>query len=409
MEFTVRSSHEILATVDKTTGLLARIRTSANLRDGLFDEWAMPLILGVANYVQDCPLEEGCYAEPGGALRYALTSAFYALEVSGNTEFVIGQGSNRRRELNPQYRFGVLAASLAAMPAIIHSRIIIKTADGGSTWSPYHAYPRVFDWIGREGQGDGYVVEWRRERLQISQANAIAMAYNGEIYALGLWQLFDDDVCRQAHDAILPPDPKGPELKMISCVRKGDRTARELERALMTGTYTPVEQPPVSPDAIDAHAKPLNPTPAATADSTSPPVEPAAAVADADGVIPPPGSLETRPSPQGAAPTADHDALAAAGAPAEPDPWAGLPPHVLEMFDAIRAHPDYQKMKANWVLSETSIDVPVSTFGLLGRSPGAIARELKTVGMVVTGTAKSLVLKRSTYSLLFGEKDALVP
>ncbi len=377
MEFKVRSPSEILASVDERTCLLARLETSANMRSGGFNKFCLPLLHSVAAYVQECPLEEDCFAEPGGLLRYALTAAFYALEISGTMVFTSSQSSETRRLLDPQYRFGVFAASIAALPAILHSRVIITDSAGSEVWSPYHSYPRIADWVQRHNGSKGYKVEWRRERLPVSQAGAIGLA--ADLYGVGLWQNFDLEVVQQVYEAILPPEPRGPEGKIVKCVRTGDRCAREFERNARSDPYKAASLPPgITPAAIAAI-----PSQASVSIPTQPTDE------EAKGQI------------AAVLPLADEAAKAEAAS--EPDPSASMPAHVIEMFHAIRTRPEYEELKSTWVVSDTGIEVPVNTFSGLGRSPGAIGRELKELGTLIDFSSRTLVLKRSMHALLFGK------
>ncbi len=125
MDFSLRSSADLLQRIDAETGLLARIRSSSEAKPEVFANYWQPLIVSVADYVQECPFEQTCFSEPGGLLRYALTAGYYALQI-GNQQFFTGKhGAEKRRVLVPQYRFAVFFSTLAGIPAVLHSRMIV--------------------------------------------------------------------------------------------------------------------------------------------------------------------------------------------------------------------------------------------------------------------------------------------
>ncbi|KAF7963365.1 hypothetical protein AWV80_10575 [Cupriavidus sp. UYMU48A] len=225
MDFSLRSSADLLQRIDAETGLLARLRSSSEAKPEVFANYWQPLIVSVADYVQECPFEQTCFSEPGGLLRYALMAGYYALQI-GNQQFFTGKhGAEKRRVLVPQYRFAVFFSTLAGIPAILHSRMIVRA--GGNTWTPFSAEPALSRWV-RAQKASTFSIEWRLSEQKVSPANAVAWA--ADIVGIGTWQNLAEEVAMLAHDAIYQVDPKTGESPVTTCVRQAYRTARDFER-----------------------------------------------------------------------------------------------------------------------------------------------------------------------------------
>ncbi|WP_321935244.1 TraI domain-containing protein [Paraburkholderia sp. J8-2] len=435
MELTVKQPQDLLRAVDERTGLLARIRSASEMNPGAFDKFWLPKILAVADYVQEVPYEQGCYAEHGGMLRYALMSAYYALQVASGRFFTGSHGAEKRRTLVPQYRFAVFVATLAGIPATLHARLIIRAA--AKTWTPFHAFPAIGQWARQQDATGRYSVELRQTQLKISASNAVA--WSADLMGIGTWQEFDEEVALVAHDAIYQIEPKTGEATVITCVRTATRIAREFELKHMNGQYVAKEVPEGITPALIEEAGAAIQASQAVANPPSPPATEKSAQKQAEErpqpkpeapseVKPHAGgpSAATRPSPTPSAPSAEapatpavsvtikdseQAALAAIGIHApEPEPAPSvpaapkLPDIVLEIFQTICKRADHEEAKKSWQIVEQGISVPNGTFSRLGLPTASVMNILREHGLIVETPRNRthVILDMRTHSLLFG-------
>ncbi|VVE14282.1 TraI domain-containing protein [Pandoraea cepalis] len=394
MDFSLRPPSHLLQRVEAETGLLSRIRSSSEATPEVFSNYWQPLITAVADYVQECPLEQICFSEPGGLLRYALMAGYYALQI-GNQQFFTGtHGAEKRRLLVPQYRFAVFFSTLAGIPATMHARVIIRSEN--RTWTPFHSKPALSDWV-RAQNSNKFSIEWRLSELKVSPANAVAWA--ADIVGIGTWQNLAEEVAMLAHDAIYQVDPKTGESTVTTCVRQAYRAARDFETRAMTGRYQKSALPDgVTPESIQKYGEGVG-TPAAVAAGKS---------HDGDN-----SSSETQRSSESPAVVTDAQqsvTIASTGekpieegtkkAPSTPR----YPDIVLDIFKAIRALDDYEQIKKSCNEVESGIAVPVTIFAKHGLPASKVLQILEENKLIVeiSQTRKSLILQKDARSLLFG-------
>ncbi|KAH0436575.1 TraI domain-containing protein [Paraburkholderia fungorum] len=397
MDFPLRSPSDLLQRVETETGLLTRIRSSSEAKSEVFANYWQPLITAVANYVQECPLEQICFSEPGGLLRYALMAGYYALQI-GNQQFFTGKhGAEKRRVLVPQYRFAVFFSTLAGVPAAMHSRVIIRAGD--KTWTPFHSKPALSEWV-REQNATRFSIEWRLSELKVSPANAVAWA--ADVVGIGTWQNLAEEVAMLAHDAIYQVDPKTGESPVTTCVRQAYRTARDFETRAMTGRYQKSTLPDgITPESIQTFGDGLRtPTTGLGVPAGESP-QGGNAPADAKGSseAPPasPDAPASRSSPSTDQQPAAEDTKKVLAMPKYPD-------IVLDIFKAIRALEDYEQIKKSCNEVESGIAVPVTIFAKHGLPASKVLQILEENKLIVeiSPTRKSLILQKTARGLLFG-------
>jgi hypothetical protein len=139
MEIKFRPPADLIKAVDERTDILAQIETAAGMKGSTFNDFYMPLIRALAEYVLECPLERYSYAEPGGALRFGLTSSMFTLRHTATRVFASNEGPERRRILTEKYKFAAFAASTASVPAIVRTGVWLSVGQGDDKqpWSPY--------------------------------------------------------------------------------------------------------------------------------------------------------------------------------------------------------------------------------------------------------------------------------
>lgn len=97
----------------KTNGLVAQIRQNMALDQGNFGRDVMPLLNGLAEYVQLLPASESHHhAQPGGLLEHTLEVAAYALRLRQAQKLPLGAAPEDQMELGPVWSYGVLVAAL---------------------------------------------------------------------------------------------------------------------------------------------------------------------------------------------------------------------------------------------------------------------------------------------------------
>ena len=97
----------------QTSGLVAQIRQNMALDQGNFARDVMPLLNGLAEYVQLLPASESHHhAQPGGLLEHTLEVAAYALRLRQAQKLPLGAAPEDQMELGPVWSYGVLVAAL---------------------------------------------------------------------------------------------------------------------------------------------------------------------------------------------------------------------------------------------------------------------------------------------------------
>ena len=405
MEFTAKSPSEVIRCVDERTGLIAQLETAAGTQRDEFANFYLPLVESLASYVLECPLERETYAEPGGALRFGLTSAIYALRHTTNKMFTGNLGSEQRRILDRQYRFAAFAASIASVPAIVHSNVLVRGGSPEDTWSPYHGSPHLSDWVSNVCADGKYLVNWHTDPVMISVANAVVYAV--DIFKWGFWQRFSRIVVRDMFDSIAP-ETKGTnrDSPLLRTVRDGQSSAREYEKHAAIGPYVPVDLPPgVTPESVAAAfpavANATAQEPAAATSSEGAPKSPTPpwdeSAQGANPEQPPPAASSMRADPPKPANPVHAKAL---------ELLATLPPYVVEMFTAIHKKPNFEQVRSSWVEVEDGTEIAVTVLREIGRAPTVILDDLEKYKLCIRRTGKAMVVSPAAAALFKGEVHA---
>jgi hypothetical protein len=395
MDFSLRSSTDLLQRVEAETALLTRIRSSSEAKPDIFANYWQPLITAVADYVQECPLEQICFSEPGGILRYALMAGYYALQI-GNQQFFTGKhGAEKRRVLVPQYRFAVFFSTLAGIPATMHARVIIRAGD--KTWTPFHSKPALRDWV-RAQNASKFSIEWRLSELKVTPANAVAWA--ADIVGIGTWQNLAEEVAMLAHDAIYQVDPKTGESPVTTCVRQAYRTAREFETRAMTGRYQKSALPDgITPESVQKFGEGLGAPAPASSSQTGQSKQGSNTLPETQQSSETPAAVPDEKEPAAAA--EEQPVAVDAKKPQSTPKYSDI---VLDIFKAIRALEDYDQIKKSCNEVESGIAVPVTIFAKHGLPASKVLQILEENKLIVeiSPTRKSLILQKAARGLLFG-------
>lgn len=262
MEFALRPPVKILSDLEGRTEIFDLLKTSAGASSVEFENRYAPLINSLASYLLETPLERTAFAEPGGAMRFALTAAAFALRMAAHKIFAPTVGSEVRRAVDKQYKFAAFAATIATVPTLVHTKVQVTSGpDKTNVWAPFHSHPHLEDWVRVEGDGRSYEVLWRTADTVYPRSSAVAIS--AEIFQRGFWSFFHPMVVHDMYEAIAPQDKVGREGPLWLCVHEGMKMARLHEQRAETAPYVETEMPPgVSAASIVAAAPPPAPTPA---------------------------------------------------------------------------------------------------------------------------------------------------
>ncbi len=147
-------AHQVLAT---QADLLHRLRLATGVGDDEYQRLYGTVITNLANGVNLLPATEtGTHQGAGGLFRLSLELGFYSLQASEATIFAARAGVERRRLLEPRWRY---ATWLAGMCCELYRPIttMIVTAPDGDQWPTYRL--PLGDWLEEKGV-ERYYIRW---------------------------------------------------------------------------------------------------------------------------------------------------------------------------------------------------------------------------------------------------------
>ena len=145
---------EVLAT---QAPLIKRLRLAAGVPDAEYEALFGEVVRNLAGYINLLPASEtDTHTGAGGLFRLALEVGFFALQASEATIFAARAGVEKRRDLEPRWRY---AAFLAGICCELHRPItqMIVTAPNGAQWPPYQI--GLGQWLAEQGT-DRYFIRW---------------------------------------------------------------------------------------------------------------------------------------------------------------------------------------------------------------------------------------------------------
>lgn len=137
--------------------LIKRLRLSTGVAPAEYEALYGRVIERLADAINLLPATESdTHQGAGGLFRLALEMGFYALQASEATIFAARAGVERRRLLEPRWRYASWLAGLCAELYRPVTTMIVTTADGDH-WPTYRL--TLGDWL-REKGADRYYVRW---------------------------------------------------------------------------------------------------------------------------------------------------------------------------------------------------------------------------------------------------------
>lgn len=138
--------------------LIHKLEISIGLSGGEFDRLVLTPIRRLADYVQLLPLtRDQHHPGAGGAFRFALEVAFYALQASEGAIFTGLESTEKRRQLEPRWRYATFLAGLCSELYVPLNDMLVVDMSGAHQWAPYEK--SLYAWC-QENQLDRYFIRW---------------------------------------------------------------------------------------------------------------------------------------------------------------------------------------------------------------------------------------------------------
>ncbi|MFM0608823.1 TraI domain-containing protein [Paraburkholderia sediminicola] len=267
-----------------------------------FDRKWMAVLLRCGDWFSSLPLNAEFYREPGGAFRFTVETAFYAMRLAGGQKFGTNLTSEKRRRIEPQYNYAVFLAAVCSGLDEPHRHFIVTRERDMAEWNP-SAHGAAAAWLGDAP----YRVGLRDTALPVERMRTgmLAQMLIGPDLLGGL----DAEVLSELFGAINPSmRPLDSESLTHKVVRQAIVTATDFDRKAQRAVFEPVQF--TVPSAVDVAAV------------LQPVVTPAGAAAQppAPSTLVPPAATAgcSAATPATVAPTAATQAVMAASATARP-------------------------------------------------------------------------------------------
>ena len=286
-----------------------------------FERKWMAVLLRCAEWFSSLPLNAEFYREPGGAFRFTVETAFYAMRLAGGQKFGTNLTSEKRRRIEPQYNYAVFLAAVCSGLDEPHRHFVVTRDCDMAEWSP-SAHGGAAAWLGEAP----YRVGLRATALPVERMRTgmLAQMLIGPDLLGGL----DAEVLSELFGAINPSmRPLDSESLTHKVVRQAIVTAADFDRKAQRAVFEPVQF--TVPSAVDVAAV-LQPvvTPAGAPAQSSAPRASAAPVAGAPSTVPPVAS------PAATQPAADPaPAREAAPQTAVASPAPRAPKSLMDVLD----------------------------------------------------------------------------
>lgn len=193
----------------------------------------LPMAERLALFVQDLPLERETFCDPGGALRFGLQSGLTALRLCDGVIFSPNATSQRRMQVEPQFRWAAWCATLACVPLVVAHNTRVKVKD--DVWSFESEKATLWDACDKTGS---YEVEWMPQ-TPAKPSQALGIVYLSRFFFDGQFSGTDPDVLRQMCEAINPALLQSPaETSLARVVRTAQEKVRLSERTRMSQVFS---------------------------------------------------------------------------------------------------------------------------------------------------------------------------
>lgn len=199
------------------------MRMAAGVSDEVFRKTYAPHLLRLTRVVQRLPLSPDAFPLPDGAVRSAAYGCLLALRLAQNAIFAPEAGSTLRRELMPQYRFAVFAATLGATFVDVYRNVRVKV--GGASWDVLSELPLHDAAMSANGE---YAIAWQPEGLFAYNPQLDAMVFMSA-FPPGFWHRFHLRVLQDMALSLSPAKNPLSETPMQRLIRTAREKVFELE------------------------------------------------------------------------------------------------------------------------------------------------------------------------------------
>ncbi|MGQ7932145.1 TraI domain-containing protein [Paraburkholderia sp. D1E] len=211
-----------------------------------FDRKWMAVLLRCGDWFSSLPLNAEFYREPGGAFRFTVETAFYAMRLAGGQKFGTNLTSEKRRRIELQYNYAVFLAAICSGLDEPHRHFIVTRERDMAEWNP-SAHGAAAAWLGEAP----YRVGLRDTALPVERMRTgmLAQMLIGPDLLGGL----DAEVLSELFGAINPSmRPLDSESLTHKVVRQAIVTAADFDRKAQRAVFEPVQF--TVPSAVDVAA-----------------------------------------------------------------------------------------------------------------------------------------------------------
>lgn len=153
--------------------LLRRLRILLGVPPDEYERLYVSVLKSLASYIDLLPAsQEGTHMGAGGLFRLALELAFYSRQASEGVLFAGRAGVEKRRELEPRWRYATFLAGLCCELYRPLSRMLVLTADGRQ-W-PVHRMG-LSEWLSASKEAR-YFIRWEKEGEHFEGGSATFLA-----------------------------------------------------------------------------------------------------------------------------------------------------------------------------------------------------------------------------------------
>lgn len=347
-----------------------------------FDERWLSVLIRCAEWHSSQPLCPDLYREPGGAFRWTVELAYYAMRLAGGQKFGTTLPSEERRRVEPQYNYGVfIAAACSGLDEPYRHFRAIRVRDKAE-WNP-SAHGPLNTWL----SGSAFHLVRRETPLPIERMRTSLLAQ----MIVGHDQLsrLDAEVVSQSLGAINPsPTPMQIESVTHKVVRQAVKVATDFDLKAQRSEFAPVEYHVPPPEQVEGLLVAVQESATVQATSLAPAPAHAASILDApepdsavDPVVPQPGKVDGNSSdPRQISLLESATAVSDAPPPRLEDYLKGSN-MIIDFFKALKE--DVEKGKATVEWTDMGLRIPKKIVGSYGIASDTLINALRKKGLLL--------------------------
>ncbi|TPQ30492.1 TraI domain-containing protein [Cupriavidus pinatubonensis] len=407
-----QDAEALLASHDKRIALIRQYANEANPAD--FDAKWLSVLRACAYWFSTMPLQPAQHAEPGGAFRATVETAYFAMRLSGGQKFAADQPSERRRRLEPQYLYALFLAACCTWLDEPSRHFHFVREDTGEQWMPA-AHGAFHAWL----DGNPYRVIRLEASLPVERMRSALLARS--ILGADALSWLEGPVLSELFGAINPaPMPNGFEAQLHKIVRQAVAAVRDYEQKARRAVFAPDTTVPPTAEQLAAAAthaptvatvqapanthEPVAPAPSAAAGAAALFQAPAVDPVPVPGTTasPAPANPASEPVSAPSAPAAAIDAASLGRSRRDAgDPFATLmggSRMMSEFFRALAQDVTAGKVKVVW--AEKGLVLPKRMAGNYGIASDTLIENLRKLYLLYAVQGTDLVLHERIGTLI---------